>query len=153
MTTENVTARPEDQVRRRMLEWKETFEAKDVEGMMAFYAPEGFTGFDLMPPLEFRGGEMWRRNWIGFLGAFEGSPGLEFRDLQVFASGDLSFVRTFTRIFGTMGGSPIDMWVRQTNCFRLVDGEWLMIHDHVSVPADLATGRALTELAPAGAPR
>ena len=48
-----------------------------------------------------------------------------------------------------MYGQEVDLWTRVTNCFRRIDGEWLMIHDHVSVPIDLATGKALLNLSPA----
>lgn len=148
-TAANGATSLEQQVRRRMQDWKETFESKDVEGIMTFYAPEEFTAFDLMPPLEFHGGDMWRKNWISFFDAFEGAPQLEITDLDVHGSGELSFVRALVRLSGTMHGNSVDMWVRQTNCFRLIGGEWLMIHDHVSVPTDFATGRSLTGLTPA----
>jgi ketosteroid isomerase-like protein len=153
MTDSNTSASAtalEESVREAVFRWKASFEAKDVDGMMAFYAPEGFTAFDLMPPLQFTGGPMWRENWVTFFAAFEGPVELEFDDLEVYASGDLAFIRAFVRLGGVMYGAPLDTWVRQTNCFRLVDGEWLMIHDHVSWPTDFATGRSIQDLTPDG---
>ena len=116
--------------------------------MMTFYAPEGFTAFDLMPPLEFSGGPMWRENWVTFFGAFDGSVRLDVSDLEIHTGGDLAFMRAFVRLRGVMYGAALDTWVRQTNCFRLIDGTWLMIHDHVSWPTDFATGRSLMNLVP-----
>ncbi|MCS7480428.1 YybH family protein [Umezawaea endophytica] len=134
---------------RRMDEWKKAFEAKDVDSVMSFYADgDDFSAFDLMPPIEFRGGEMWRENWAGFFAVCEGPLSLEFSNVEVHASHDLGFARLMVRMVGTMNGEGLDMWVRTTNCFRLIDGEWLMIHDHVSMPSDLATGRTLTHLSP-----
>jgi hypothetical protein len=31
--------------------------------------------------------------------------------------------------------------VRVTNGYRKIDGNWLIVHSHVSVPVDLATGK------------
>ncbi len=139
----------EQQVLQRMQDWKKTFESKDVDGMMSFYADgESFSAFDLMPPIEFRGGDMWRLNWETFFAAWTGTPALTFSDVEVYASGDLSFVRLLCRLEGTMSGQALDLWVRQTNCFRLLDGQWLMIHDHVSMPTDFATGQSLMNLSP-----
>lgn len=139
----------EHDVRQRMQDWKAAFEAKDVDAMMAFYADgDAFSAFDLMPPIEFRGGPMWRDGWVAFFTAFEGPLTLEFSGLEVYGSDDLAFARLFIRLVGVMNGHDTDMWVRTTNCFRLLDGRWLMIHDHVSVPLDFATGRALTHLTP-----
>jgi ketosteroid isomerase-like protein len=45
-------------------------------------------------------------------------------------------------------GRRIDVWVRWTACFRKVDGDWLIAHDHVSVPSDLDRGKALVDLHP-----
>ncbi|GGP64850.1 nuclear transport factor 2 family protein [Saccharothrix coeruleofusca] len=143
------TTAPVDELALRMEQWRKTFEAKDVEGMMSFYADgEAFSAFDLMPPIEFRGGEMWRRNWVDFFAAWRGPLRLDFADVEVHASTDLGFARLLVRLVGTMNGQEVDLWVRTTNCFRRVDGQWLMIHDHVSVPLDFATGRALTTLSP-----
>jgi ketosteroid isomerase-like protein len=40
------------------------------------------------------------------------------------------------------------MWVRATFCFRKVGGEWLIVHDQVSVPFDLRSGRGVADLEP-----
>jgi ketosteroid isomerase-like protein len=149
MTDTTTTAtRAEADVRDVVLRWKTSFEAKDVDAMMTFYAPDGFTAFDLMPPLEFSGGPMWRENWVTFFAAFDGPIRLDLSGLQIHTGGDLAFMRAFVRLRGVMYGDDLDTWVRQTNCFRLVDGAWLMIHDHVSWPTDFATGRSLMALVP-----
>jgi ketosteroid isomerase-like protein len=137
------------QIRQRMQDWKDAFEAKDVDAMMSFYAEgDAFSAFDLMPPIEFRGGTVWRDNWVGFFTAFTGPLRLEFAGLEVHSSDQLAVARVFVRLDGTMNGQATDMWVRTTNCFRLIDGQWLMVHDHVSMPTDFATGRTLTHLTP-----
>jgi hypothetical protein len=52
---------------------------------------------------------------------------------------------------GTLAsGQSIELWLRWTACFRRVDGVWLVVHDHVSVPADLAHGKAVLNLTPWG---
>lgn len=137
------------QVMERMQDWKATFESKDVDGIMTYYADgDAFSAFDLMPPIEFRGGDMWRENWVTFFAAWHGSPRLEFADFEVYAASDLAFVRGLVRLTGTMNGQQMDLWVRQTNCFKLIDQQWLMIHDHVSFPTDFATGQSLMALSP-----
>jgi len=143
----------DEEIRTRMQGWKEAFESKDVESILAFYAPEGFTAFDLMPPFQFEGGEMWRKNWVDFYEAFDGPIELELADLRVYAQADLAIARCAVRMAGTMFGRHLDSWVRTTNCFQRIEGEWLMIHDHVSWPIDFATDKALKDLNPAGADR
>jgi ketosteroid isomerase-like protein len=45
-------------------------------------------------------------------------------------------------------GRTTDMWLRYTACLRQIHGVWLIVHDHVSVPADLEHGKAVTNLKP-----
>ena len=150
MATTTPVKDPHERLVRRMQDRKKTFEAKDVDGIMSCYAEgEAFSAFEFMPPIGFHGGDMWRQNRVAFFAAWQGPLSLEFADLEVHATDDLGFVRSFARLVGTMYGQEVDLWTRVTNCFRRIDGEWLMIHDHVSVPIDLATGKALLNLSPA----
>ena len=38
-------------------------------------------------------------------------------------------------------GQPIDLTVRVTDVYRKIKGKWLVVHEHVSVPVDLNTGK------------
>ncbi len=31
-------------------------------------------------------------------------------------------------------GEKVDMWLRETLCFRKIDGKWKITHEHESVP-------------------
>ncbi len=129
--------------------WRQAFEAGDAEGIMAFYAPDDeIVSYDIMPPLEYSGRADYLDSWRKFLSSFDGLASVEFRDLQIKASNDVAFVHCFTRLSGTMNGQPADMWLRETNGLRKLDGEWLLVHDHVSVPMDFESGRALIDLNP-----
>ena len=48
-----------------------------------------------------------------------------------------------------VSGLSTDVWLRWTACLRLIKGVWVVVHGHVSVPADLASGRAVLDLQPA----
>jgi ketosteroid isomerase-like protein len=50
---------------------------------------------------------------------------------------------------GTLkSGQKFDAWVRFTECYRKTQGRWLAIHDHISVPVDLDTGKAVLDAKP-----
>jgi ketosteroid isomerase-like protein len=135
--------------------WLEAFAAQDLDQMMSFYVDDIYT-YDLMAaPTEeglamaFDGAAIWRQNWVTFFGMFDDDLVISIDDLTVYQHGDLATVRGLTRLEGTIVGGPyVDMWVRETNVLRRVNDRWLVLHDHVSVPFDFATGRALTDLGP-----
>lgn len=41
------------------------------------------------------------------------------------------------------GGPPLDFIFRETDIFIKKAGEWRLVHQHLSVPVDLATGKAM----------
>jgi len=38
-------------------------------------------------------------------------------------------------------GKKLDMQVRVTDAYQKIGGRWLVVHEHVSVPVDLDTGK------------
>lgn len=137
--------------------WLEAFASQDLDQMMSFYVDDIFS-YDLMAAptdagleMAFDGEAIWRQNWVTFFGMFADDLVISIEDLTVYQTGDLATVYGLTRLEGTIEGGPyVDMWVRETNLLQRVDGRWLVLHDHVSVPFDFVTGQALTDLGPVG---
>ena len=46
------------------------------------------------------------------------------------------------------GGRRSGYWVRGTTCFERRNGDWLVTHEHISMPVDLKSGTAAMDLAP-----
>src|SRR5215510_241848 len=80
---------------------------------------------------------------------YESPIDIELRDMHINAGDGVAFATSLQRISGTLkNGQKSDLWVRVTNGFRKINGRWLDTHDHVSVPADLASGKAVLDLKP-----
>jgi ketosteroid isomerase-like protein len=137
----------EADIRRRMDKWAEAIRAMDVEGVASSYAPD-ITSFDVGPLLRQLGAGAKRQNWVGLFAMFQRPLDYEIRDLTIAAGDEVAFGCSLNRLGGTSkDGKRNDIWVRFTACFRKIDGIWLFAHDHVSVPLDPPSGRALTTLA------
>jgi uncharacterized protein (TIGR02246 family) len=141
-------ATDEAAIRQRIDEWLAALRAVDLEGVMALYAPD-IVSFDLVPPLRHVGAAAKRTNWVGALAAYRRPLGYEMRDLTIAVGEDVAFGHSLNRISGTLpNGHRGEVWLRWTACFRKIDGTWLIAHDQVSVPVDVASGRALLDLQP-----
>ena len=122
--------------------------AKDVDALMAHYAPDVLT-FDLLPPLQYQGADAIRKRVSQWFSSFQGPIGLEMRNLSVTAGDDVAFCSSLNGSTGTnKDGAKVEMWWRATNGFRKVDGKWLVTHGHSSEPFDAASGKALVDLKP-----
>lgn len=126
----------------------EAIRALDLDGVKSIYAPD-IVSFDVQPPLQHVGAEAKWKNWVEVFTAFQRPLGCEIRDLTITVDGDVAFAHSLNRLSGTLkNGNRSGFWVRATSCFRRVDGSWLVAHDHVSVPLDVETGRAVLDLEP-----
>jgi ketosteroid isomerase-like protein len=134
-------------IRRRIEDWVKAIRAKDIDGVTSLYA-SNLISFDLAPPLRYFGADGKRRAWQQAFAVFSGPITYEVRDLNVTTNGELALVHSLNHIEVTLPSGPIDMWLRWTACFRQIDGVWLVVHDHVSVPADPEHGKAVMNLKP-----
>jgi uncharacterized protein (TIGR02246 family) len=139
----------EAEIRRLSHEWIDALRARDLERMMANYAPD-VRVFGISPPLEILGIDEYRRHWQQMFNSFEGPIDYEVRDPSITASGDVGFYHSLNRISGKMkGGTASDgTWIRVTVCFKKTNGKWLVTHEHASVPFDALSGKASLDLNP-----
>jgi ketosteroid isomerase-like protein len=138
-------------IRQRVEDAVKALNAKDIDGLMSLYAPD-IVSFDIVPhfgALRYVGDDNKRRAWQEALATFTGPFAYEVHDLNVTTHGELAFAHSLNHVKATLAsGRVTDMWLRWTACLRRIGGVWLVVHDHVSVPADLEHGHAVLNLAP-----
>ena len=105
--------------------------------------------YDVVPPLQYKGKDAYRKDYLEFLNQYDGPIHVEYRDMRIISSGDVGFIHALERFTGKLkNGQPSDLWVRATSDVRKINGKRLIVHDHVSVPVDFETGKAALELKP-----
>lgn len=144
------TKRSETEINDLLGRWQQAFKARDVEGVMSIYASgDALVAYDISPPLQYKGRDSYRKSYESFFAAYEGPLDLETRDVRLLVDGDLAVVNALERISGTVKGGPkSSIWVRDTSTFRRIDGKWLDVQDHVSVPVNFENGSAVLDLVP-----
>ena len=144
----NGQATGEREIRALMDDLASAIHAKDVNALMAHYAPDVLT-FDLLAPLQHRGADAIRKRVSEWFSSFQGPIGYEVRDLSITVGDDVAFCHSLTGSNGTRkDGTKIAMWWRATNGFRKIGGRWIVTHGHSSEPFDGKSGKALLELKP-----
>ena len=139
----------EAEIREQIDELAEAIRDADLESLKPLYAPE-VVSFDVGPRLQDVGAEAKFKNWIAAFTQFERPLSVEIRDIKITVGGDVAFGHSFNRLSGTLknGRTSDGFWVRATHCFRKIDGNWLIVHDHASAPLDPGSGKALLNLEP-----
>jgi len=121
---------------------------KDVEALLSRCASEIAT-FDLVPPLKHEGTDAIRELWTQSLAAFVPPIEYEVHELDLIVGGDVAFGRSLNRFGGTQtNGKRIVNWLCSTLGLRKIDDEWKVVHQHVSVPFDMKSGKAMLNMEP-----
>lgn len=61
--------------------------------------------------------------------------GADFVELDVHVSGDIGVVRSVQNFWAVpKSGQRIQIQTRQTDCFERRNGEWMVFHQHISLP-------------------
>jgi len=148
MTPENRKPTDEAQIRQLVDDWIRAIRAKDVDGLMAHYAPDVLS-FDAVNPLQNIGAAACRKRVEAWFSSYRSPIGFEMRDLSITTAADVAFSHSLYRVSGTLlDGGDITMWVRLTVCYRKIDGTWVVTHEHTSVPFDPESGKASLDLKP-----
>jgi ketosteroid isomerase-like protein len=145
---EDAMASTESEVRALLNSQSEAIRTKDIDQLMSLYS-SGVIYFDAVPPLQYAGSAALRERFVQWFDGYEGSIGMEIRDLNILTSGDIAVAYWFSRASGTLKiGREVGSWVRATSCCQRSNDRWLITHEHISLPVDFESGSAVADLVP-----
>ena len=148
MRNENTPTTNVDAIRDLIDQQIEAVRNKDIEASLASYADDVLS-FDVIEPLRFMGKEAIRKRLKEWFSSFEGAVENEIRDLHIEASDHLAFSSRLNHVNAKrMDGLKLDMWWRETTCFKKSGDRWMITHVHSSVPFNVETGKASLYLKP-----
>ncbi|HET6740334.1 MAG TPA: nuclear transport factor 2 family protein [Kribbella sp.] len=146
MTTQNATA--EAEVRAAVDRLVEAVRTGDLATLKTLFAPD-LVSFDIQPPLRHAGAATKQASWEMIFESFALPLEYEVRDPAVLVDGDLAVVYSLNHMNATMNAGPkVDYWLRATSTWRRIDGSWIVVHDHVSVPTNFLDRTAAMDLMP-----
>lgn len=139
----------ETEVKARFEQLADAIRHKDLAGVIEIYA-EDVDSFDVIDPLRYQGKGTGMERTKKWFETFDKNIAVEVLDLTVKASDTVAFTYSLNRYIeeSSTGADKIDMWVRVTFGWEKRDGEWLIVHQHNSVPFNPETGKASLKIQP-----
>jgi ketosteroid isomerase-like protein len=131
-------ARASDELllRKMIADWSAAARGRDYDGVMANHSTN-ILMFDVPPPFQSEGLEAYRKTWDLFFSMLADPPAFDFCDVRVRVGADLAFATAHGRcLTRERDGTKAEINFRLTMCFEKLDGEWVIVHEHHSVPAD-----------------
>lgn len=128
--------------------WEAANRARNIDAILDHYADD-LVAFDAILQLQFKGREVYKTHWKACLEMCPGPTTFEVHQLQQWADGDVGFGHFLCFCGGTdAAGNSHNCWMRATQGYRRIGGQWRIVHDHFSAPFDPESGKALFEQEP-----
>lgn len=120
---------------------------KDHESIAACYSADAVI-CDLAPPLKTTGIDS--SEVASWLSTWDGGIELSEESSETVADAAIGWKTSLVRMRGRkVDGTEQVLWLRSTKCFRKIDEEWLIVHEHSSVPFYMdGSLKAAVDLAP-----
>ena len=138
----------QNDVAKTLTDFCEAIRNGNIHKIMSFYEEE-VRVFDMMPPLAFSKQSFQKTQEECFTNFFQFPINYSFVQPKIEMSGNLAIVHSFVHMSGdSIHGENMDAWVRSTICFKKHGVQWLITHEHNSVPLDMMTNKGLMNLSP-----
>src|ERR1700722_3438005 len=117
------------------------FNSKDVNKVMSVYLPgKQLFVFDVVTPREYRGWEAYKKDFEGLFSAFPGPMKNTISEQTIHVVGSVAYGHNIqTGEFTGKDGTKLKIVARTTDIYRKMNGKWLIVEEHNSVPVDLGT--------------
>lgn len=139
---------PHAQISDLFASWTQAVLAKDVPRILNHYTDD-VLAYDAVAQLQFQGRAAYQAHWQTCMEQCSGPGFFEPQTPHVEIGGDLGLAHFLCHCGGTdPQGQEQSCWMRATQSYRRVNGEWLIAHEHFSMPVDMQSGKALSDLQP-----
>ena len=129
------SAKDEAAIRKLVENWASAVRRKDLDAILANHSPDMLM-FDVPPPLQSKGLEAYKRTWDLFFSWAHDPVIFNIEDMSVTAGDEVAFATALMRCAGTeVSGEDIELDFRLTIGLRKIDSQWIVMHEHHSIPA------------------
>lgn len=129
-------ASDEKLLRKMIADWSAAARNRDYAAVLAHHSPT-LLMFDVPPPFQSEGLDAYRKTWDLFFGMMADPPTFDFCDVRVTVGTDLAFATAQGKCLSLeKDGVVSEVHFRLTMCFEKLDGNWMIVHEHHSVPVD-----------------
>ena len=135
MSEQQNSTKDELVIRNLVENWASAVRRKDLSGILRNHSPSMLM-FDVPPPLQSKGIEAYEKSWDLFFSWSHEPVVFDIGEMNITAGNDVAFVTAVMRCAGTeANGDDIELDFRLTIGLRKIDNQWIVVHEHHSIPA------------------
>jgi ketosteroid isomerase-like protein len=124
----------ESQIRTLVVRWAEAVRKRDIENILAHHSKD-MVMYDVPEPFQSIGIDAYRKTWDLFFKFTK--PGVfDIQDLKIVAGENVAFCYAAMKCSDKSdSGEYVDLPFRLTIGLKKINNEWIIVHEHHSVPA------------------
>ena len=126
-----------DEVAIRVLveDWASAVRRKDFPGILRNHS-SNLLVFDVPPPFQSKGIDAYKKTWDLFFSWAHEPVVFDIKEMSITAGSDVAFVTAVLQCSGREArGEDIELDFRLTIGLRKINDQWIIIHEHHSIPA------------------
>jgi uncharacterized protein (TIGR02246 family) len=132
---QKVQKNDEQEIRELIERWAKAVRDKDFDGILASHSAN-ILMFDVPPPFESSGIKAYRETWNLFYSCQPEPIAFNIQRMDVVAGADVAFVAALMQCEEKgENGELTKLNFRLTVGLRKIEGRWIILHEHHSVPA------------------
>ena len=121
--------------------WDQAVIGCDADQLMQQCA-QNMSMFDVSTQIN--GVKEYRAEWEKFSPYFMDGMQITRRDVKLITSESLAILHCHSKVEHSALKGKLQMpWCRTTLCLQKVQGHWCVVHQHISMPVDMMTGKAI----------
>lgn len=128
------------QVIQHIYQWDKAIVQNNIEALMQ-KCTAGFNMFDVSGQIS--GAAVYRQQWERFSSSFNEHMKISRRKMKLYIAEDLAVLHCYSRVENILLQHQSMPWCRTTLCLHKQEGEWLIAHQHISMPVNLSNGSVI----------
>lgn len=121
--------------------WDQAVVDKNINALIDQCSPE-VSMFDVTSQLE--GVDVYKSEWEKFRPFFIEGMRISRKEMKLHASDKLAVLHCLSKVENNALKNQLQMpWCRTTLCLKKIDDAWKVVHQHISIPVDMKTGKAI----------
>lgn len=122
-------------IRELVENWADAARRRDLSAILLNHSAN-ILMFDVPPPLASRGIDEYRKTWDLFFSWARDPVVFDISEIDITADDHVAFVVALMRCAGTeRNGQAVELDFRLTIGLRKIDDQWIVVHEHHSIPA------------------
>jgi uncharacterized protein (TIGR02246 family) len=122
-------------IRKIVEDWASAVRKRDLPAILRNHSQDMLM-FDVPPPFQSKGIEAYRKTWDLFFSCTPDPAVFNIEEMHITAGSDVAFAIAAMRCTERDAtGKDVPLDFRLTIGLRKIDNQWLIVHEHHSVPA------------------